>query len=287
MFLRQDRDTTYPLGSAHSLISWVYPRVCGGTLNPELSRWLMGGLSPRVRGNLSLLVRYVVHGGSIPACAGEPTASPWSRLAARVYPRVCGGTLSHWALAGCARGLSPRVRGNRQGTRRTQPTRGSIPACAGEPMPAWARHRRRRVYPRVCGGTDMRPWDAGRGLGLSPRVRGNHRTRKEPGRMTGSIPACAGEPLMTPIGSRFCRVYPRVCGGTNPLSVRSFSVAGLSPRVRGNRISGMAAQLPAGSIPACAGGCGDRRPMPPAISATLLNPELRVWLVAWWLVLVC
>ena len=26
-------------------------------------------------------------------------------------------------------------------------------------------------------------------------------------------------------------------------------------------------------------GCGDRRPMPPAISATLLNPELRLWLV--------
>ena len=26
--------------------------------------------------------------------------------------------------------------------------------------------------------------------------------------------------------------------------------------------------------------------LPPAISATLLNPELR-WLVAWWLVLVC
>ena len=53
--------------------------------------------------------------------------------------------------------------------------------------------------------------------------------------MTGSIPACAGEPLMTPIGSRFChdRVYPRVCGGTNPLTVRKLQ--------RG------------GSIPACAG----------------------------------
>ena len=176
MFLRQDRDTTYPLGSAHSLISWVYPRVCGGTLNPELSRWLMGGLSPRVRGNLSLLVRYVVHGGSIPACAGEPTASPWSRLAARVYPRVCGGTDKALAERSLHEGLSPRVRGNRCRRGRVTDVEGSIPACAGEPTCAPGTQGEGWVYPRVCGGTVHAPM---------------------------SVLLCSEG-----------RVYPRVCGGT-------------------------------------------------------------------------
>ena len=50
----------------------VYPRVCGGTF--WRGTWLppMWGLSPRVRGNLSVSVSTLVCAGSIPACAGEP-----------------------------------------------------------------------------------------------------------------------------------------------------------------------------------------------------------------------
>ena len=50
------------------------------------------------------------------------------------------------------------------------------------------------VYPRVCGGT--MPQDL-LGVvidGLSPRVRGNQRSNSVPCTVTGSIPACAGEP---------------------------------------------------------------------------------------------
>ena len=51
-----------------------------------------------------------------------------------------------------------------------------------------------RVYPRVCGGTDLvsRPGDLLQGL--SPRVRGNLQVRCDDRRWLGSIPACAGEP---------------------------------------------------------------------------------------------
>ena len=48
-------------------------------------------------------------------------------------------------------------------------------------------------------------------------------------------------------------VYPRVCGGTRSRSLASFSAAGLSPRVRGNREYLWEILQGGGSIPACAG----------------------------------
>ena len=90
------------------------------------------------------------------------------------------------------------------------------------------------VYPRVCGGTGLLGI-ALRGLGgLSPRVRGNRRRRRRLGKIPGSIPACAGEPIcrVTPVCS--LTVYPRVCGGTHPRQPEPGYKRGLSPRVRGN-----------------------------------------------------
>ena len=90
----------------------VYPRVCGGTTSAPLTGWLAMGLSPRVRGNRTSRQAWILSGGSIPACAGEP---PWPELGlARdsVYPRVCGGTLWPRPDRPDAEGLSPRVRGN-------------------------------------------------------------------------------------------------------------------------------------------------------------------------------
>ena len=55
------------------------------------------------------------------------------------------------------------------------------------------------------------------GSGLSPRVRGNRITRLPNTRVTGSIPACAGEPTEIPAMEECRRVYPRVCGGTSEL----------------------------------------------------------------------
>ena len=54
----------------------VYPRVCGGTM-PSMPRAVeMTGLSPRVRGNRPHPQLGVCAFGSIPACAGEPSAAP-------------------------------------------------------------------------------------------------------------------------------------------------------------------------------------------------------------------
>ena len=155
----------------------VYPRVCGGTRPSGFVLAGSTGLSPRVRGNRYIVARSCFPNGSIPACAGEPVRVSVPRCRVRVYPRVCGGT--HESVTG-------------------EPNKyGSIPACAGEPKSKALIVRVKRVYPRVCGGTATRITATTTLSGLSPRVRGN-RYRWGPRHVvSGSIPACAGEPCRT------------------------------------------------------------------------------------------
>ena len=192
----------------------VYPRACGGTSNMNRRfRHREVGLSPRVRGN---------------------PIYTFSRAVRReVYPRACGGTLLLRCPDCVTVGLSPRVRGNRQ--RR------------------WADAAGRWVYPRACGGTQGRRAGENRMHGLSPRVRGNPGSRCGRWGCDGSIPARAGEPTPRPRRLRRLRVYPRACGGTGYGQPTTVTVAGLSPRVRGNREDRGRRTLGRGSIPARAG----------------------------------
>ena len=152
------------------------------------------GLSPRVRGNPPNDRELGPNPGSIPACAGEPPDAGKSYILPKVYPRVCGGTEGVAAGRFVHIGLSPRVRGNRALENDEGRPPGSIPACAGEPdggaptVLAW------RVYPRVCGGTNVLTRGSFRFEGLSPRVRGNRALENDERGPAGSIPACAGEP---------------------------------------------------------------------------------------------
>ena len=73
--------------------------------------------------------------------------------------------------------------------------------------------------------------------GLSPRVRGNLAGLKNLYDKYGSIPACAGEPSSIVVIYWSNRVYPRVCGGTTEHDQPHHKKKGLSPRVRGNRVS--------------------------------------------------
>jgi hypothetical protein len=90
-------------------------------------------------------------------------------------------------------------------------------------------------------------------VALSPRVRGSRVLVRDVDLRVGSIPACAGEPPRRPASSGPRRVYPRVCGGALPASVRYHAITGLSPRVRGSRVLVRDVDLRVGSIPACAG----------------------------------
>ena len=150
----------------------VHPRVCGESGRPPGSRCRGSGPSPRVRGILPADPQAALLPGSIPACAGNPTTSPRSVPLAWVHPRVCGESRHapfHPAFLG---GPSPRVRGIRQNAQGRRPGRGSIPACAGNPVEDPDCLRVGGVHPRVCG-------ESSRGfaspilmVGPSPRVRG-------------------------------------------------------------------------------------------------------------------
>ena len=150
-------------------------------------------------------------------------------------------------------GLSPRVRGNHKRRRGRTPCSGSIPACAGEPSYDDQQKIKDGVYPRVCGGTKTHDFPERDTEGLSPRVRGNRDNMVYFIVVQGSIPACAGEPVIFTTGPLQRRVYPRVCGGTKGRLHAHKAVEGLSPRVRGNHAHPIRSGRRSGSIPACAG----------------------------------
>ena len=136
--------------------SGVYPRTGGGTNEFRSATSCEMGLSPHGRGN-HVLDSHAEHPhGSIPARAGEPTASPSPRSGRRVYPRTGGGTGRVPPAFSYGEGLSPHGRGNPLGAYRRSIRRGSIPARAGEPRPRSRRARSVRVYPRTGGGTGTR-----------------------------------------------------------------------------------------------------------------------------------
>ena len=88
-----------------------------------------------------------VHQRSIPACAGE-TFQPTCRSRSKVYPRVCGGTR---LLPSCHRSI-PACAGEPSPISRASNLIRSIPACAGEPHACHSIHR--GLSPRVRGNRD-------------------------------------------------------------------------------------------------------------------------------------
>ena len=114
--------------------------------------YVAAGLSPRVRGSRRALIEDSIQFGSIPAGAGEPTF-PCNHLTGwRVYPRGCGGAGVADTILNEAGGLSPRVRGSRDGGLFQIDNGGSIPAGAGEPHFGRIIKPIHWVYPRGCGG---------------------------------------------------------------------------------------------------------------------------------------
>ena len=164
-----------------------------------------------------------------------------------------GGTVDERGIDFCAKGLSPRARGNPTIQGKLVVLNGSIPACAGEPSRENAGGIHTWVYPRVRGGTQAQ-WAMGNPRkGLSPRARGNPQYASFPYQIQRSIPACAGEPRQRRIVHRREKVYPRVRGGTRTAKTVSKAVAGLSPRARGNHPGWSLRFSRSRSIPACAG----------------------------------
>ena len=192
----------------------VHPRVCGGSDTARLRSAAVWGTSPRVRGKPPPRSALVQSWGYIPACAGEAEVDEAGEDGVRVHPRVCGGSPGLPIEPVPPEGTSPRVRGKRRPSPRQNSPSRYIPACAGEAAEIAARFHNVKVHPRVCGGSQGRGDGDRGGEGTSPRVRGKPGRISRGRRVSGYIPACAGEAARCRGGSRSPKVHPRVCGGS-------------------------------------------------------------------------
>ena len=232
---------------------WVYPRGCGAT--HKLIGYDEGGegLSPRMRGYLTLSARSLTFGRSIPADAGLPLRSHERGAQPTVYPRGCGATSAVSRTVSSVRGLSPRMRGYLRVLLRWSAGWRSIPADAGLPCGFESHPWPHMVYPRGCGATLPAQYQASGRSGLSPRMRGYPRKIRVEKRLVRSIPADAGLPASHYSAGADKGVYPRGCGATPPPDGPAWNVVGLSPRMRGYLYNDDVRDTDSRSIPADAG----------------------------------
>ena len=172
---------------------------------------------------------------------------------------------------GVGAGLSPRGRGNLLAAEKLDLGPRSIPAWAGQPAPGPARPGRSSVYPRVGGATRRWLWISSQSRGLSPRGRGNlHHVPGGPA-ADRSIPAWAGQPIVTVSPTIGSPVYPRVGGATTGVYEGNYQGNGLSPRGRGNQLLDHRQQSRQRSIPAWAGQPTTR---PPTAAVAAVYPRV-------------
>ncbi len=227
--------------------------MCGGGVVLRSFITAANGRSPRVRGRpyTIRLIRYDTR--SIPACAGEAHVQISTCKPETVDPRVCGGGSSASLKSAPWTGRSPRVRGRPRNRRPPGRPRRSIPACAGEAGARRPSALQKMVDPRVCGGGFHAETGRATACGRSPRVRGRLQTGPQSYWLPRSIPACAGEALLSGTDAPSARVDPRVCEGGALTSTLTSARRGRSPRVRGRRQKSASRNMPRRSIPACAG----------------------------------
>ena len=128
-----------------------------------------------------------------------------------------------------------------------------IPAGAGRPRSGDQSVPRWTAYPRGCGATGVDGWKLLRGMGLSPRVRGDLGLAVPNGERRRPIPAGAGRPFSTQESPNSTQAYPRGCGAITANNPLGLPPEGLSPRVRGDLLAGLAMGVHLGPIPAGAG----------------------------------
>ncbi len=221
-------------GSAilNGLLNGDHPRVCGEHPTRRRTGPTAPGSSPRVRGTPLEGLKPFLGAGIIPACAGNTVRGHDLVVHHRDHPRVCGEHTDNTFAWKVAEGSSPRVRGTLGGVPRDNATRGIIPACAGNTCLRSSCRLSSRDHPRVCGEhlpSFLLPSFI---AGSSPRVRGTPGGALVDLRMTGIIPACAGNTAWPWLRWLMFRDHPRVCGEHFGVLCATCVGAGSSPRVR-------------------------------------------------------
>ena len=230
-----------------------YPRVCGGTHSRDIHIRPEGGITGKLNVNFLTGHPYTPGGrfGRVIISLSSAGTSIYARR--EVYAKIAYFLLQRDIHIRPEGGLSPRVRGNPRRSISCSGSKGTIPACAGEPLHQAKHEFHIWDYPRVCGGTLYQPAIHAEPIRLSPRVRGNPISRAVIRKLIRTIPACAGEPFIDQLCRAINKDYPCVCGGTQRLCSLHDLHPGLSPRVRGNLAGSSERARFSWTIPACAG----------------------------------
>ena len=120
-----------PTSTTSSTTSPDHPRVCGEQIAMDINWMHFTGSSPRVRGTVSRLHRWLIGRRIIPACAGNSGTGHERASPDPDHPRVCGEQHGPCMRLTVRAGSSPRVRGTAiKALHHRMPSR-IIPACAG------------------------------------------------------------------------------------------------------------------------------------------------------------
>ena len=213
----------------------VHPRMRGE--RASFSRWILTkiGSSPHARGTLPYKEKEEAKARFIPACAGNASVWAVSRSRRSVHPRMRGEREISRRLRGFAVGSSPHARGTPSRLQSCTDARRFIPACAGNADPVKPDAGDDAVHPRMRGERLISPQAISDVLGSSPHARGTRRRFWQWSHTSRFIPACAGNAAAPQEQDRRVSVHPRMRGerrsGRPFLRTRS----GSSPHARGTR----------------------------------------------------
>ncbi len=190
----------------------VYPRGCGELVALQVFNHLVRGLSPWVRGTLTLNLPKPHLDRFIPVGAGNSRPVTQTGFESAVYPRGCGELLPWVSRSITATGLSPWVRGTHCYPLIKAVVQRFIPVGAGNSAQSATTQWRSTVYPRGCGELIINIGLRGDVCGLSPWVRGTQTLNQKAHFCGRFIPVGAGNSSQRQPCRLMCAVYPRGCG---------------------------------------------------------------------------
>ena len=150
-------------------------------------------------------------------------------------------------------GSPPRVRGTVETGTYIVTGTGITPACAGNSGDTVVVAMVNTDHPRVCGEQVYRVRVSQISIGSPPRVRGTeiHPFPAQAG--PGITPACAGNRSARSTRAVYYGDHPRVCGEQNSHSLSGLVIKGSPPRVRGTACAERSPNKAKRITPACAG----------------------------------
>ena len=215
------------------LVLTVYPRAYGEQYHVKYCSFSINGLSPCLRGTVTILRVWLIAARFIPVLTGNSNYLAGVAHSRAVYPRAYGEQRYVEKAINDLGGLSPCLRG----TEHWRPNRFNgnrfIPVLTGNSTLPAAVTCLVTVYPRAYGEQLPGSWLLLQLGGLSPCLRGTGLAVRPGHRGPRFIPVLTGNRIISSARSIKVSVYPRAYGEQPTALPPIVLMRGLSPCLRG------------------------------------------------------